>query len=103
MGDFTDGSQSPTDLAASDSAITGEPGKVETNVDGVFADGEKTGFPVFDVTRDEFNQNMDFGRKRLRFKGGTPVQQYMRGTRYSQPFWIAHKNDKGERYVRKIK
>lgn len=99
MGEFTNGS-GPATVAASDHEITGEPGKIDTGVEGVFADGERQGLPVFNVSKEEFYQNMDFGRKRLRFESGTPAQQFMKGSRYNKSFWI-HDSESG--HVRKIK
>lgn len=89
--------------AAADVAITGDPGKVSTDVPDVFADGEKLGHPVFNVSHDEFYTNMNFGRKRLRLKSGTPGQAYMQKTKYQRPFWMAYKNPNGEVWTRKVK
>ena len=90
--------------AAADSAITGEPGQVETDVKGVFADGEKLGAPVFNVTHGEFHSNMTFGRKRLRLKSGTAGQSYMQQTKYNRPFWMSYKDpNSGEVWTRKVK
>lgn len=75
-------------------------GKVETDVPGVFADGMKDQFPVFDVDDDEFYKNMRSDRKRMRFNTDNPVSQYLRQTRYNRPFFIKTKN--GD-YMRKIK
>jgi len=75
-------------------------GKVKTDVDGIFADGEKEGIPVFDVEEKDFNQNMHWGRKRVRFSKESNAGEYMRKTRYNIPFWIRNKNTG---YVRKIK
>jgi hypothetical protein len=58
--------------------------------------------PCFTVSKSEFFQNMTDGRKRLRFKAGTNVQQYMRNTRYNRPFYIKT-TDNGKTYQRKIK
>lgn len=77
-----------------------EPGKIKTDVEGIFADGEKEGMPVFDVGSDDFNQNMSWGRKRVRFSKESTAGEYMRKTRYNIPFWI---RDKDSGYVRKIK
>lgn len=90
----------PMDKVAQDVNPTSEPGKIETDVPDVFADGEKNGLPVFNVSSDEFYQNMNYGRRRLRFKSGTSVQSYMAKTRYNKPFWI---RDTESDYVRKIK
>ena len=94
----------PEDIAASDHDIkqSTEDDRVSTDVQDVFADGEKMGIPVFNVDKDEFYQNMAFGRKRLRFKSGSNTQEYMQKTQYQRPFWIAH-NDNGEVWTRKVK
>ena len=97
MGEFTNG-ETPTDQAAQDRAVTGEPGTIKTDVEGVFADGEKDGMPVFNVSKNCFYQNMAHGRKRLRFKNGSTAQQYMSKTRYNRSFWIQHGD-----LVRKVK
>lgn len=60
-------------------------------------------FPCFDVTQDEFYQNMQDGRRRLRFSKGSNCQKYMQGTKYNRPFFIRHTDTKGKTYVRKIK
>jgi len=97
-GDYYD---SPESKIARDNVITAPPdGKVKTDVINVFADGEKNGMPVFKVTKNEFYQNMNHGRKRLRFKTGTETQKYMSQTKYKRPFWIENQDDG---YVRKIK
>jgi len=74
----------------------------DTDVPDVKADGEKNGLPVFKVGKDEFYQNMSHGRKRLRFKSGTGAQQYMQKTKYKNPFWISHDDEKGQTWTRKI-
>lgn len=57
--------------------------------------------PVFDVEPDEFYQNSEYGRKRMRFK--TPaVQQYMRGSKYAKPFYIRTSRD-GKQYIKRVK
>lgn len=97
MGEFTDG-ESPSDIAARDGQAEYTDDGVETDVEGVKAQGEKLGLPVFKVDKHEFYQNMQMGRKRLRFKVDTPVQQYMSRTRYKKAFWIEH-----DGHIRKIK
>lgn len=74
-------------------------------VDGVedcYADAinKRDNLPVFKVGHDEFYQNMNFGRKRIRFKSGSGAQRFMQGSRYKQSFWIQHDKDG---YMRKIK
>ena len=104
MGEFMNG-ESPSDLAAQDKNPPTEYSEegFETDVDGVRSDGERLGLPVFSVDHHEFHQNMNYGRKRLRFKTGSRAQQYMQGTRYTRPFWISYKDDKGQEFIRKVK
>lgn len=78
------------------------PGKVETDVQGVFADGLKDQCPIFSVTKDEFYNNMKADRRRMRFST-EPAAQYLRGTRYHKPFYIQYKGDNGEHFLRKVK
>jgi hypothetical protein len=80
-----------------------DPGKIETDVSGVFADGTKNDCPIFSVSKDEFYSNMKNDRKRMRFQT-EPAAQYLRGTRYNKPFYIQYKDDStGEHYLRKVK
>lgn len=75
---------------------------VETNIKDCFADAinKRDNLPVFKVSHNEFYQNMNYGRQRLRFKSGSNAQKYMQGTTYKQSFWIQHEKDG---YIRKIK
>lgn len=70
-----------------------------TDVEDVFADGSKGDIPVFDVSPEEFNNNMKMTRRRLRFKQGSKAAEYMRKTKYTRPFWIRNTKDG---YMRKI-
>lgn len=106
MGAFTDG-DSPEKIIKRDEEDsikqTEEGGEgFETDVDGVKANALKDGIPVFDVDTRDFYQNMNFGRKRIRFANGSPAGEYMRKTRYSNPFYI-RTNDNGKVYFRKVK
>lgn len=78
----------------------GAPKGVPTDVEGIFADGEKNGMPVFDVTPEEFFNNMKMDRKRLRFSNDSNATKYMKNTKYARPFWIRNSKDG---YLRKIK
>lgn len=84
-----------------DQAETPPEGKVETNVEGVYADAinKRDGNPIFSVDDNEFYQNMNYGRKRLRFKSGSEPQKFMQKSRYNAPFWIKNKDG----YIRKVK
>ena len=80
---------------------------IPTDVEGVFAqDTIKHGsgeYPVFDCEEADFYQNMQHGRKRLRFKSGSPAAQYMSKTNYKIPFFIRTKTGDGKVYTRKVK
>lgn len=79
----------------------------ETDVKDVRADDVvkqgKDEFPCFDVTQDEFYQNMQDGRRRLRFKADSAAQKYMAGTKYNRAFYVRHTDTDGKTFVRKIK
>ena len=82
--------------------------KFETDVPDVYADGYvehgTLKFPKFEVDQSSFFQNMELGRRRLRFPSGTPAQAYMQNTRYRNPFYISYRDEKdGKVYTRKIK
>ena len=100
-GSFED---SPEAKIAQDKGEVVKPpeGKVETHVDGCFADATNTrdNLPVFKVAHGEFYQNMNYGRQRIRFASGSDVQKFMKGSRYKQGFWIQHDKDG---YMRKVK
>ena len=100
-GNFQD---SPEGQIARDAAKAIEPpeGKVKTHVDDCFADAinSRDNLPVFKVGHDEFHQNMNFGRKRIRFTSGSNVQKFMQGSQYKQSFWIQHDKDD---MMRKVK
>lgn len=80
---------------------------IPTDVEGVFAKDKRVDggneFPVFDVEESDFFNNMTDNRKRLRFKSGSPAQEYLRGTHYKIPFFIRHTNSDGKSFIRKIK
>lgn len=79
-------------------------GKHDTGVPGAFADDLKdNNIPVFDVQKKDFYQNMVDGRKRLRFTSGSPVQKFMQGSKYKNPFYIRYTDGNGDKYLRKIK
>ena len=94
---------SPETIAQQDLAVSEPEDGFATDVDGVMANGEREGKPVFDVEHGEFYQNMEFGRKRLRFKSGSNIQQYMQGTKYKNPFFIRYTDDNGKQYIRRVK
>lgn len=85
-----------------DQAVEVPDGKVETGIKDCYADAvnKRDNLPVFKVGHGEFYQNMNYGRQRIRFKSGSGAQQYMKGSRYKQSFWIQHDKDG---YMRKIK
>jgi hypothetical protein len=79
------------------------PQGIPTDVDGVFASATKDGLPVFEVPKDDFYRNMKSDRKRIRFSSDTPAAQYLRGTRYNNPFFVQTTDDNGSKYLRKVK
>ena len=85
-----------------DTAVTpASPGsKIAKDVPDVFADGEKNGMPVFDVSSSEFYKNMKTDRLRLRFKSGSNAQAYQSQSKYRRPFFIRNQDDG---YTYKIK
>lgn len=105
MGEMlgAEGGQSPETIAQQDIAVKDIESGFPTDVEDVNAHGERQGLPVFDVEHTDFWQNMEMGRKRLRFKSGSEVQRYMQGTRYNKPFFIRWKDDNGKEFVRKVK
>jgi hypothetical protein len=104
MGELTGSFQdSPEAQIAKDrdQAIEKPEGKFETEFTGVFADAvnQKDNLPVFKVSHNEFYQNMNNGRQRIRFKSGSDPQKFMQNGRYNKTFWIQHEKDG---YMRKI-
>lgn len=97
----TDGDNAQGGAIAHDHATTpsNDPRGFKTDVDGIFANGERGGVPVFDVTQKEFYDNMKVDRKRLRFTPGSTAQSYHSKTRYNMPFYIRNKDDG---FMRKI-
>lgn len=110
MGEFTGDKNVVTNNIAmgnADAAAAGVEQKVyNTDVDGITADDVvkqgKDEFPCFDVSKEEFYQNMQDGRKRIRFKT-EKAAKYMQGTKYNRPFFVRHTDEAGKKYVRKIK
>ena len=102
MGEFTDGF-SPSDVAASDNAITTT--AIPTDVEGLSADGQykKDRLFIFDVPENEFDQNSESGRRRMRFKTGSKAQTYLASTKYTVPFYIRTTRTNGKEYIRKVK
>ena len=80
-----------------------DPGKIATDVEGIFADAEKNQLPVFDIAHDDFYANMKADRKRVRFKGDTAASQYLRGTKYNKPFYLRTTDSNGQQLLRKVK
>lgn len=72
--------------------------KISTDVNDVFANGEKNGLYVFDVDEKDFYSNMHVDRKRTRFSSDSEAAKYLRNTRYNTPFYVRS----GE-YLRKVK
>jgi len=105
MGEMmgADDGHGPEQIAQQDVAVHEPEGGIETDVEDVQAHAEKEGFPVFDVEHKDFWQNMEYGRKRLRFQSGSNAQQYMQKTRYNSPFFIRFTDEQGKEYIRRVK
>ena len=116
MGEFTTGSgdtHNPENIIMGDDGVdninikNNIPVGFETDVIDVRSDDVvkvgKDDFPCFDVEQGEFYQNMQDGRRRLRFKSGSGAQKYMSQTKYNRAFYIRHTDDGGKKFVRRIK
>ena len=103
MGEFTSGDEPPVNIPDKEKQTT----SFTTDVEGVNADREikqgNVSFPCFDVSKHEFYQNMEAGRRRLRFKNGTNAQQYHSKSKYQRPFYISYTDTQGKTFQRKIK
>lgn len=80
----------------------------KTDVPDVTADDVvkhgKDEYPVFDIDKRSFHQNMEGGRRRVRFPSGSKAQQYMQKSKYNRDFYVRYKDDaSGKEYVRKVK
>lgn len=76
---------------------------LSTDVEGVDADDTYKGTPVFNVSQDEFYKNQRLSRNRMRFKNGSKPQQFMQGTKYRKPFYVATEDGKGEKILYRVK
>lgn len=109
MGEFTgtDDSSPTKDIQADGEKEQKVDGGFPTDVEGVIASGVikhgKDEFPCFDVSKNSFFQNMNGGRKRIRFESGSDVQKYMQGSKYSRKFYIKYTDENGKSMVRPIK
>lgn len=102
-GEFTTGDTHDSINAAQQMEVSNEnPGKIETEVNGVFADALKDNFPVFDVDKEDFFNNMKTDRRRLRLKTQSAAN-YHKGSRYNRPFWLRYKDENGTGFMRKVK
>ncbi len=102
--EFTSGQTHDT-INASQSTATQieDAGKIETDVPGVMADAMKDDAPVFDVSKDDFFNNMKVDRKRIRLKT-QHAAEYHRQTKYNRPFFLRYKDEEGKGgYMRKVK
>lgn len=102
MGEMSGGSTPGSD--AGDAIRFVQDGQVATDVEGVMAAGTKDSLHVFDVDRNDFYNNMSADRKRTRFKADTAASQYLRGTKYKNPFYVRYTDETdGKAYIRKVK
>lgn len=105
-GEFTTNFENTHDgvnAAQSTATQTENPGKIETDVPGIFADAMKDDAPVFDVSKDDFFNNLKIDRKRIRLST-EHAKEYHRQTRYRRPFYLRYKDEDGkDGYMRKVK
>ena len=108
MGEFTAG-DTPQDATKTDgdNEVETKDDGFQTDVDGVKSQTSvKRGtdeFPCFDVSSKEFFQNMQGGRRRIRFSRDTPQSKYFQGSKYNRKFFIKYTDDSGKALVRSIK
>ncbi len=105
MGELTSGGVDPGTMASNmrTEVPINDPNKVATDVEDVFADGQKDNMPVFDIDHENFYSNMKADRRRIRFKGDSSASQYMRKTRYNRPFYLRTTDQNGQQLLRKVK
>ncbi|MFW6015001.1 MAG: hypothetical protein ACOCRK_01030 [bacterium] len=111
MGEFT-GRDQHTEKAEQDRNVSkfgsGSEEGYQTDVEGIKADDVvkygKEEYPLFKVTPEEFFNNQKADRRKMRFKNGSKVGEYMRKTRNgARPFYIKTQTKSGDEYVRKIR
>ena len=82
-------------------------GNIETEVEGVFAsDKIQVGmddFYVFDVTPEEFAQNVTRGRNRISFDADSPAGRYMNNGNFNKKFHIQIKDQYGDYHRKEVK
>jgi len=109
MGEFSgrDDSSPISDIKSDGEKEQKIEGGYQTDVEGVIAQSSikygKDEFPCFDVSKNNFFQNMQGGRKRMRFESGSGAQKYMQGSKYARKFYIKYTDDNGKSMVRSIK
>lgn len=92
------GSDTPQSNAELDRSGVQINDKIPTDVEGVFASGQKDNLYVFDIDEKDFYSNMKADRKRTRFSAESDAAKYLRSTKYNTPFYVRS----GE-YLRKVK
>ena len=102
-GEFVDGPSHDRNNMNNTFANTDTPGKIETDVPEVWADGTKDGLPIFDVSKDDFYKNLKQDRRRTRFSSETAASKYLQGTRYNKSFFVRTRDENGDAFIRKVK
>jgi hypothetical protein len=75
-----------------------------TGIEGLEADSVYKQTPVFDVSNKEFFNNLRAERSRVRFTKSEKPNQFMRGTKYRQSFYIRYTDKNTDKqYLSKIK
>ncbi len=87
------------DSMTQDGGETGWDTGIDFDGETIKAAGEKGGLPVFDVSHQEFYNNMKLDRRKMVFKRDTPAQRFHSRTNYKQHFWVRNAEDG---YMRKV-
>jgi len=105
MGEFRNDTEMST-TASNDMEQTIDT-EFQTDVPDVKSDSfvqhGKDKFPCFNVSYKSFYQNMNSGRRRIRFEKDTPVSKYFQGSKYQRKFYIKHTDKEGNSLIRSIK
>lgn len=86
-----------SDETTTDQTTDNQPEK-ELEPDGTFRNT-----PVFDVSKDEFFNNMRRDRNRMRFANKSKISKFMQTNNYRKPVFMRYTDPNGQQYVSKIK
>jgi hypothetical protein len=94
MGEITGNGYVDTHQSGAAADMNVKIDKFETDVPGIKASAYKQigtdKYPVFDVDRETFHQNMEHGRKRVRFPEDSDAHKYLKGQTVNKKFYISY-------------